>query len=127
MSLLHAKLIFDSAKYTLRPAAREKLAKIAGVVSGHAGLQLMVEGHTDSQGGDAYNQQLSEQRGSAVRDYLIEQGMAADSISSQGFGKGRPVASNETGAGRQENRRVEIVVSGEIIGGGIGTPTAADR
>ncbi len=120
-------VLFDSAQYALRPAAREKLAKVAGVVSGHAGLQLAVEGHTDSQGGDAYNQQLSEQRGSAVRDYLIEQGMAADSISSQGFGKGRPVASNETGAGRQENRRVEIVVSGEIIGGGIETPTAAAR
>jgi outer membrane protein OmpA-like peptidoglycan-associated protein len=102
-------VLFDSAKYTLRPAAREKLAKIAGVVSGHAGLQLAVEGHTDSQGGDAYNQQLSEQRGSAVRDYLVEQGMAADAISSQGFGKGRPVASNDTGSGRQQNRRVEIV------------------
>jgi len=118
-------VLFDSAKFALRPAAREKLARVAGVVSGHSGLQLAVEGHTDSQGGDDYNQTLSEQRGSAVRDYLMEQGMAADSISSQGFGEGRPVASNETGAGRQENRRVEIVVSGEIIGGGIETPTAA--
>ena len=120
-------VLFDSAKFTLRPAAREKLAKVAGLVSGHAGLHLAVEGHTDSQGGEDYNQKLSEQRGSAVRNYLIEQGMAAGSISSQGFGKGRPVASNETGPGRQQNRRVEIVVSGEIIGGGIETPTAAVR
>ena len=75
-------VLFDTAKFTLRPLAREKLAKVAGIVSGHPGLRLDVEGHTDSVGGDDYNQQLSEQRGGAVKDYLTEQGMAPTSVSS---------------------------------------------
>jgi outer membrane protein OmpA-like peptidoglycan-associated protein len=100
--------------------AREKLAKVAGIVSGHPGLRLDVEGHTDSVGGDAYNQQLSEQRGSSVRDYLMQQGMPGTSVTSKGFGKAQPVSSNETAKGRQENRRVEIVISGEVIGTEIG-------
>jgi len=118
-------VLFDTAKYTLRPLAREKLAKVAGIVSGHPGLRLEVEGHTDSVGGDDYNQQLSEQRGAAVRDYLTEQGMAPASVTSRGFGKTQPVASNDTKQGRQQNRRVELVISGEIIGAAIGTPVAA--
>ena len=117
-------VLFDTAKYSLRPEAREKLAKVAGIVSGHPGLRLDVEGHTDSVGGDDYNQQLSEQRGGSVRDYLIEQGMAGSSVSSRGFGKTQPVASNDTAPGRQQNRRVELVISGEIIGKEIG-PIAA--
>jgi outer membrane protein OmpA-like peptidoglycan-associated protein len=84
-----------------------------------------VEGHTDSVGGEAYNQLLSEQRGTAVRDYLTHEGMPGNSVTSRGFGKTQPVASNETAAGRQQNRRVEIVVSGEIIGTEIGSPRAA--
>ena len=95
------------ASSTLRPLAREKLAKVAGIVAGHPGLRLEVEGHTDSVGGDDYNQQLSEQRGASVRDYLTQQGMAAASVTSKGFGKTQPVASNDTAAGRQQNRRVE--------------------
>jgi outer membrane protein OmpA-like peptidoglycan-associated protein len=95
---------------------------VAGIVSGHPGLRLDVEGHTDSVGGDDYNQQLSEQRGATVRDYLTGQGMATGSVSSKGFGKTQPVASNETAAGRQQNRRVELVISGEIIGTTIGAP-----
>jgi outer membrane protein OmpA-like peptidoglycan-associated protein len=120
-------VLFDTAKYSLRPLAREKLAKVAGIVSGHPGLRLDVEGHTDSVGGAEYNQQLSEQRGGAVRDYLTQQGMPVSSVTSKGFGKTQPVASNDTAAGRQLNRRVEIVISGEVIGTQIGTPIAAAR
>ena len=113
-------VLFDTAKFSLRPEAREKLAKVAGIVSGHPGLRLDVEGHTDNVGGDDYNQKLSEERGSAVRDYLIAAGNGANSVSSKGFGKTQPVASNETAAGRQQNRRVELVISGEIIGSSFG-------
>jgi len=117
-------VLFDTAKFTLRPEAREKLAKVAGIVSGHPGLRLDVEGHTDNVGGDAYNQTLSEERGGSVRDFLITQGMASSSVASAGFGKTQPVASNETVSGRQQNRRVEMVVSGEIIGQVITVPIA---
>jgi outer membrane protein OmpA-like peptidoglycan-associated protein len=118
-------VLFDTGKYTLRPLAREKLSKVAGIVSGHAGLRLDVEGHTDSVGGEEYNQNLSEQRGSAVRDYLTNQGMAPASVTTKGFGKTQPVASNETSDGRQQNRRVEIVISGEVIGMELSKPTEA--
>ena len=113
------------AKFSLRPLAREKLAKVAGIVSGHPGLRLDVEGHTDSVGGDDYNQTLSEQRGEAVRDYLTQQGMPAGSVTTKGFGKTQPVASNDTAKGRQQNRRVELVISGEVIGTVIGKIIAA--
>jgi outer membrane protein OmpA-like peptidoglycan-associated protein len=118
-------VLFDSGKYSLRPLAREKLAKVAGIVSGHPALRLDVEGHTDSVGGDEYNQRLSEQRGAAVRDYLTQQGMSSNSVTAKGLGKTQPVASNETANGRQQNRRVELVISGEVIGTQIGTPIAA--
>jgi len=118
-------VLFDTGKFSLRPLAREKLAKVAGIVSGHPGLKLDVEGHTDSVGGDDYNQRLSEQRGASVRDYLTQEGMAASSVTAKGFGRTQPVASNETAAGRQQNRRVELVISGEVIGTEIGTPIAA--
>jgi outer membrane protein OmpA-like peptidoglycan-associated protein len=117
-------VLFDTGKYSLRPLAREKLAKVAGIVSGHPGLRLDVEGHTDSVGSDDYNQRLSEDRGGAVRDYLMEQGMPAASVTAKGLGKTQPVASNDTAKGRQENRRVELVISGEVIGAAIGTPIA---
>lgn len=109
-------VLFDTAKFTLRPAAREKLARVAGILAGHPGLRLQVEGYTDSVGGDDYNQQLSEHRASSVSDYLTTSGIPTASVTAQGFGKTLPVASNETAAGRQQNRRVELVVSGEIIG-----------
>jgi outer membrane protein OmpA-like peptidoglycan-associated protein len=118
-------VLFDTAKYSLRPLAREKLAKVAGIVSGHPGLKLDVEGHTDSVGGDEYNQQLSEQRGGSVRDFLIEEGMSASSVTSRGFGKTQPVATNDTAEGRQQNRRVELVISGDVIGTQIGAIVAA--
>jgi outer membrane protein OmpA-like peptidoglycan-associated protein len=109
-------VLFDTAKYTLRSGAREKLAKVSGIVLSHPGLKLAVEGHTDSVGGDEYNQTLSEERAASVRDYLVSQGIPATSITARGFGKTMPVVSNDTAEGRQRNRRVELVVSGEIIG-----------
>src|SRR5205814_1301845 len=118
-------VLFDTGKYSLRSVAREKLAKVAGIVSGHPGLKLDVEGHTDSVGAEEYNQRLSEQRGTAVRDYLTQQGMAATSVTAKGLGKTQPVASNDTAQGRQQNRRVELVISGDVIGTEIGSPLAA--
>ncbi len=116
-------VVFDTGKYTLRPDAREKLAKIAGIVLAHPGLKLEVEGHTDSVGPEDYNQILSEERASAVRDFLIQQGVTPSLITARGFGESQPVASNDTPAGRQLNRRVEMVVSGDIIGTPLG-PTS---
>ena len=109
-------VLFDTARYTLKPGAREKLAKISGIVLAYPGLNLQIEGHTDSVGGDEYNQGLSEQRADSVLDFLVQQGVPAASISARGFGKTQPVASNETAEGRQQNRRVELVVTGEAIG-----------
>ncbi len=114
-------VLFDFGKYNLRPEAREKLAKLSGIILAHPGLRLAVEGHTDSIGSDEANQKLSEQRADTVRSYLTGQGLPDTSVSSQGFGKTVPVADNSTAEGRQENRRVEIVVSGEVIGEKIGT------
>jgi outer membrane protein OmpA-like peptidoglycan-associated protein len=109
-------VLFDTARYTLRPGAREKLSKIAGIVVSHPGLKLEVEGHTDSVGGEEYNQRLSENRAGAVRDYLIQQGVRSDTIIARGFGETQPAVSNDTAAGKQQNRRVELIVSGEPIG-----------
>jgi outer membrane protein OmpA-like peptidoglycan-associated protein len=109
-------VLFDTAKYSLRPAAREKLARVAGILSSHPSLRMQVEGYTDSVGNDDYNQTLSEHRAGSVRDYLTQAGIALDSVTAKGFGKTQPVASNTTSAGRQQNRRVELVISGEIIG-----------
>lgn len=115
-----ADVLFDTGKYDLRQQTREKLARLSGIILAHPGLNLEIEGHTDSTGGDKLNQNLSEQRAAKVRTYLIEQGLSGDSITSKGFGKTMPVADNSTAAGRQLNRRVEIIVSGEAIGSKIG-------
>jgi outer membrane protein OmpA-like peptidoglycan-associated protein len=109
-------VLFDTARYTLKPGAREKLAKVSGIILGHPGLKIQVEGHTDSVGGDEYNMKLSENRSGAVRDFLVAQGVTSSAVTSQGFGKTMPVADNASAAGRQQNRRVELVVSGEILG-----------
>ncbi|HET8547840.1 MAG TPA: OmpA family protein, partial [Bryobacteraceae bacterium] len=109
-------VLFDTARYTLRPAAREKLARVGGIVLAHPGLRLEIEGHTDSVGSDEYNQRLSEQRANSVREYLVSQGVQAVNITSRGLGETMPVASNDNAAGRQRNRRVELVVSGDVIG-----------
>ena len=120
-----ADVLFAFGKYDLRPAAREALAKLSGIVLGHPGLKLSVEGYTDSIGSDEVNQTLSERRAGAVRDYLVQQGVDPGSITATGFGKSNPVASNDTNEGRQQNRRVEIIISGEVIGTQIGgTPPA---
>jgi len=115
-----ADVLFDTGKYNLSMEAREKLARLSGIILGHPGLNLTVEGHTDSTGSDDLNQKLSEQRAGTVRSYLIEQGLAETSVSAQGFGKTMPIAENTTALGRQQNRRVEIIVSGEVIGTHIG-------
>lgn len=108
-------VLFDTGKYTLRVAAREKLAKISGIILAHPGLKLKVEGHTDSVGGEEMNQLLSENRARSVRDFLLKQGLSESAVESKGFGKTNPIADNSTAAGRQQNRRVEMVVSGTII------------
>ncbi|MBV9266615.1 MAG: OmpA family protein [Acidobacteriaceae bacterium] len=115
-------VLFDIGKYSLKEPAREKLAKLSGIILSHPGLNLRVEGYTDITGSDAFNQKLSEQRADTVREFLINQGLTPDSISSVGYGKAYPVASNDTASGRAMNRRVELVVSGEIIGVRIGQP-----
>ena len=109
-------VLFDSAKFTLRPLAREKLARLAGIVLNYPGLTLVAEGHTDSQGTEEFNQQLSEKRSEAVRGYMVAQGIPAESIYSVGRSFSMPVAPDDTPEGRQKNRRVEIIVSGELIG-----------
>lgn len=115
-----ADVLFDTGKYDLRTGTREQLAKISGIVLAHPGLTLDVEGHTDSTGSDEFNQRLSEQRAATVREYFIDQRLTNDTITARGFGKTMPVASNDTSAGRQKNRRVELIVGGEVIGVKIG-------
>ncbi|MFN7994166.1 MAG: OmpA family protein [Bryobacteraceae bacterium] len=115
-----ADVLFDTGKYTLRPAAREKLAKLAGIVIAHPGLKLAAEGHTDSTGTPEFNQKLSVKRAESVSQYLAAQGLASDSLSADGFGDTKPIAPNNTASGRQQNRRVELIVSGEVIGTKIG-------
>jgi len=115
-----ADVLFDTGKYNLRPAARERLARLSGIVLAHPGLMLQVEGHTDSTGSCQFNQKLSEQRAETTRGFLIEQGLDQDMVTAKGFGKTMPIADNNTSEGRQKNRRVEIIVSGEVIGTKIG-------
>lgn len=116
-------VLFDFNKYTLKAEARERLAKISGIVEAYPGLKLQVEGHTDSIGSDVYNLQLSEKRADSVRAYLISNGVRPDNVTSEGLGKADPVADNSTAHGRKLNRRVEMVVSGDVIGTQIGNPS----
>ncbi len=118
-------VLFDTAKFTLKPGAREKLAKVSGIILAHPGLKIAVEGHTDNVGGDEYNMKLSDDRANAVETYLVSQGLNSGSVTARGFGKTQPVADNGTAAGRQQNRRVEMVVSGEMLGSPVATPTAS--
>jgi len=114
-------VLFDTGKYSLKPGAREKLAKVAGILLAYPGLNIEVGGYTDSVGSDEMNQTLSENRAGSVRDYLVQQGVTTNSVSAKGFGNTLPVASNDDSAGRQQNRRVELVVSGDAIGNAITT------
>jgi outer membrane protein OmpA-like peptidoglycan-associated protein len=109
-------VLFKTGSFELLPVARERLAKVSGIVLAYPSLHLQIEGHTDSVGTDEYNQTLSEKRAGAVRDYLVQQGIASDSIEARGFGKTQPIASNDMPEGRQQNRRVELVLSGDAIG-----------
>jgi outer membrane protein OmpA-like peptidoglycan-associated protein len=109
-------VLFDTGKYSLKPGAREKLAKVAGILLAYPGLNIEIGGYTDNVGGDAMNQTLSENRAASVRDYLVQQGVSRESVSAKGFGNNMPVATNNNATGRQQNRRVELLVSGEAIG-----------
>ena len=109
-------VLFDFNKYTLKPEARERLARISGIVLAYPDLKLQIEGYTDSIGSDEYNQGLSEKRAESVRDYLVSSGVSMNNVAAQGMGKNDPVADNSTAAGRKLNRRVEMIVSGDVIG-----------
>jgi outer membrane protein OmpA-like peptidoglycan-associated protein len=108
-------VLFDTGSAVLKPGTREKLARVSGILLSHPELKLQVEGHTDSVGGADLNQRLSENRAESVRTYLVSQGIASNAVATRGFGDTQPVASNETATGRQQNRRVELIVAGESI------------
>jgi outer membrane protein OmpA-like peptidoglycan-associated protein len=118
-------VLFDTGKYSLKPGAREKLAKVAGILLAYPGLDIQVGGYTDNVGSDQMNQTLSENRAGSVRDYLVQEGVATNSVSARGFGNTLPVASNGDSSGRQQNRRVELLVSGEAIGTPINATTGS--
>ena len=109
-------VLFRSGSYELLPGARERLAKVSGIVLAYPSLHVGIEGHTDSVGSDDYNLSLSQRRALAVRDYLVQQGISQYAVEAHGLGKSAPIASNETAEGRQQNRRVELILSGEAIG-----------
>jgi len=116
-------VLFRSGSYELAPGARERLAKVSGIILAYPSLHVSIEGHTDSVGGDEYNQNLSEQRAQAVRDYFVQQGISGSTIETHGYGKPAPIASNDSPEGRQQNRRVELVLSGDAIGNQFDTTT----
>ena len=120
-------VLFDTGKYTLKPGAREKLAKVAGILLAYPGLNIEVGGYTDNVGGDQMNQTLSENRAGSVRDYLVQQGVATAAVTAKGFGNSLAVASNDNASGRQQNRRVELLVSGEAIGNAVNPQTGSLR
>jgi len=109
-------VLFDTGSANLKPTAKERLAKVAGILIAYPDIRVEIDGYTDSTGSDAFNMQLSEQRSESVRSYLSSQGVSQNVITTQGFGESNPIASNDTASGRQQNRRVELVVSGESIG-----------
>jgi outer membrane protein OmpA-like peptidoglycan-associated protein len=120
-------VLFDTGKYTLKPEAREKLAKVSGILLAYPNLKVQVEGYTDNVGGDAYNLTLSQQRGDGVRAYLVSQGVGPDNVTSTGYGMSNPIADNSTAAGRAQNRRVQMVVSGNAIGVQQSAPSASNQ
>jgi outer membrane protein OmpA-like peptidoglycan-associated protein len=120
-------VLFDFNKYTLKPDARERLAKISGIVLAYPDLKLQIEGYTDAIGSDAYNQTLSEKRAEAVRDYLVTSGVSMNNVAARGMGKADPIADNNTAAGRKLNRRVEMIVSGDVIGNLSGPGASGDQ
>jgi outer membrane protein OmpA-like peptidoglycan-associated protein len=117
-------VLFDTGKFTLRPIAREKLARITGIVLSYPELRLAAEGHTDSVGSVELNQTLSEKRAGEVMEYFVTNGVSDLNVSAAGLGENDPIADNKTAKGRQANRRVELIVSGEVIGTKLGSPVA---
>lgn len=115
-----ADVLFETGKYALSTDAQLKLAKLSGIIQAHPGLNLAVEGYTDTTGAADFNMKLSQQRADTVRQFLIAQGLSADTITSKGLGEADPIADNSTAAGRKLNRRVEIIVSGKVIGVSLG-------
>lgn len=118
-------VLFDTGKYTLKPATQVSLAKVATILQLYPGLRVQVEGYTDSTGSPAFNQRLSENRADAVRDFLAQNGVPQGNVTAQGFGATNFVAENTTAAGRQQNRRVNLVVSGQAIGVETTAPSAS--
>jgi outer membrane protein OmpA-like peptidoglycan-associated protein len=118
-------VLFAVGKYQLVPAARERLARISGIVLAYPDLKLEIDGYTDTTGSDEFNQSLSEKRAATVRDYLTTSGVSINNVFARGYGKENPVASNDTSAGRKLNRRVELIVSGDVIGSAVGTQTGS--
>jgi len=120
-------VLFETGQYSLKSGAREKLAKVAGILLAYPGLNIEVGGYTDNVGSDGMNQTLSENRARSVRDYLVQEGVLTNSVSAKGFGNTLPVASNDNSSGRQQNRRVELLVSGEAIGTPVNATTGSLR
>jgi outer membrane protein OmpA-like peptidoglycan-associated protein len=120
-------VLFNFDQATLKPEAREKLAKVSGILLAYPTLHMNLEGHTDSIGSDEYNMKLSQRRADAVRDYLTSNGIGSANVQAVGLGKSGPVASNDTAAGRQQNRRVEMIVTGDVIGQPIEGTTSSLR
>jgi outer membrane protein OmpA-like peptidoglycan-associated protein len=109
-------VLFDTGKYTLKPDTKIALAKVAGILQAYPGLKLQIEGYTDSVGSEAYNQKLSDNRAATVRDFLVAQGVPLGNVAATGYGEQDPVANNASSQGRAQNRRVQMVVSGDAIG-----------
>ena len=120
-------VLFDVGKADLKPIAREKLARLSGIVLAYPDLSLHAEGHTDSTGSDELNTKLSQARADSVRGFIISQGVTAQNVTAAGLASSMPVGSNETREGRRQNRRVEIIVSGSVIGSDVGSVGAAGR
>jgi outer membrane protein OmpA-like peptidoglycan-associated protein len=120
-------VLFDTGQYSLKPGAREKLAKVAGILVAYPGINVQVGGYTDNVGSDDMNQSLSEHRAGSVRDYLVESGVNSNAVTAQGYGNTQPVSTNDNSTGRQRNRRVELVVSGDVIGTSVNTTTGSLR
>lgn len=118
-------VLFDFNQATLKPGAQLRLAKVSGIIMAYPDLKLEIDGFTDNKGTPQYNMTLSDKRAKAVRDFLVSQGVSTDAVTTKGFGESNPVATNATAAGRQQNRRVELVVSGSSIGSGAGAPGSA--
>lgn len=120
-------VLFNTGQYSLSSGAREKLAKVSGILLSYPGLSIAVGGYTDNVGNDAMNQRLSENRAGAVRDYLVQEGVTNTAVTAIGYGNTEPVGSNSDAGGRQQNRRVELVVSGDAIGNSATSTTSSLR